>query len=195
MLRLLILLVLCATSRIYIAAGRDNNFGLNRTGFFDETKASGTPAVTVIREEQRPADNSGKEEMNNLTTGKKTKKLRSPDDTPIATKGTLYLFTTLECNFSAVAVKKVKEFKRCHPEIAVEGRLLCRQADLAKMGGYDELFSEELPLSVDFCSDGSLAREFGIKEVPSYVFVFGAKAYKIAGQPDLEGVYNQCLPL
>jgi len=195
MLRLLILLVLCAASRVYAAAGGDNNFGLNRTGFFDETQTSGTSAVTVIRGEQRPADNSGKEGMNNLTTEKKTKKLRLPDDVPIATKGTLYLFTTLECNFSGVAVKKVKEFKRCHPEIAVEGRLLCRQADLAKMGGYDELFSEELPLSVDFCLDGSLSREFGIKEVPSYVFVFGAKAYKIAGQPDLEGVYNQCLPL
>ena len=192
MLRVLIFISLCAASQAYAENG--NNFGLRRTGFFDETQTGSSPAVTVARGQQRPADNPGKEEMNNITPERKTNKSLRSLDVPMTRKGSLYLFTTLDCTFSGVAVKKVKEFKRCHPEMEVEGRLLCRQEDLAKMGGYDELFFQELPLSVDFCLDGSLSREYGIKEVPSYVFVFGTKAYKIAGQPDLEGVYQQCSP-
>ena len=192
MLRVLIFISLCAASQVYAENG--NNFGLSRTGFFDETQTSSAPAVTAVRGEQRLADNTDKEEMNNITTERKANKSSRPFDVPVMRKGSLYLFTTLDCTFSGVAVKKVKEFKRRHPEMEVEGRLLCRQEDLAKMDGYDELFSQELPLSVDFCLDGSLSREYGIKEVPSYVFVFGTKAYKIAGQPDLEGVYQQCSP-
>ncbi len=193
MLRVLIFIGLCGASQVYAEGG--NSFGLNRTGFFDDTQTSGARVATVAQEEQPAADNSGKETVNHITSEIKATKTPLAVDLPTARKGTLYLFTTLDCNFSGSAVKKAKEFKRRHPEVKVEGRLICKQEDLAKMDEHDELFSEELPLPVDFCLEGGLSREFGIKEVPAYVFVFGEKVYKIAGQLDLEGVYQQCLPL
>lgn len=99
----------------------------------------------------------------------------------------LYVFVVPGGQYSLPAVQAAKSFGVRHPEVSVRGVLLVPISGLKKsLQKNPQLFDKTFPFDFDPLFD--LAKKYGISESPSFVFVKGTNAWKVSGQPDLDGV-------
>ncbi len=101
-------------------------------------------------------------------------------------------FTTLDNPYLSKTIQSLIIFQRKHPEVEVRGVLIISfPEDMELLTQKAYLWGQEIPVGADLFM--KQVKAYGITTIPTFVFVDNDndRAYKIAGQPNLEEVYEK----
>lgn len=131
------------------------------------------------------------DEVENDTSAPDSLTARQLDSkTVIKPSALLYVFVVPSSKYSLPAVSAAKSFSIRHPEVAVRGVVLAPITGLQEsLKNSTALFDKTFTFDFDPLFD--LAKKYGVSETPSFVFVKGAKIWRVSGQPELEQIFRQ----
>jgi len=101
----------------------------------------------------------------------------------------LDLFLDPSCQFTELAIKNLSIFNQNHPNVAIKVYV---NGPIQTFLGIGQGLTHEHPRwAVSNDLTGCNAKNLGVLKVPSFIFVFQGKMYRIYGTPDLEEIWGK----